>query len=109
MFYIYELPIPAVSEKTKQILVEKSFQLLFANSKKGQFEQLGEEINVKPREIDAITERAEIEVIIAKELFGLSMDEWKYLTSTFVYGKSDSKKELDEIISESIEKYSFML
>ncbi len=105
MFYIYELPIPKVSKKLKQILVEKSFQLLYANSPKGQFEELSEEINVKARKIDGIAERAEIEIVIAKELFGLSKKEWRYLTSTFTYGKSDSKKELDEIISISLEKY----
>lgn len=105
MYFIYELPVPEVSEKTKQTLAEKSFQLLYANSKKGQFEELGEAIGAKPRTIDAIEERADIEIIIAKELFGLTLEEWKYLTSTFVYGKSESKKELDQIIELSIEKY----
>ena len=102
---MYELPIPKASEKIKQILTEKSFQLLYANSKKGQFDELGDEINIKPSKIDAIEERAEIEIIIAKELFNLTKEEWKHLCSTFIYGKSETKKELDEIISKSITNF----
>jgi len=105
MFYIYELPIPEVSAEIKHILVEKSFQLLYANSVQGQFEALGNEIGIAPRKIDALTERAEIEIIIAKTVFGLNAEEWAYLCSTFVYGKSESKQELDEIIKLSVEKY----
>lgn len=46
--------------------------------------------------------RAELEVIIAKELYGLTSEEWDYLTSTFIYGdESDSKKELDLIFEQS--------
>jgi hypothetical protein len=106
MFYIYELLIPKASKKVRQILVEKSFQLLYANSYKGQFEELGEEIGISPREINIIEERAEIEVIVAKELFSLTLEDWKYLISTFIYGKSETKKELDKIISKSITKYN---
>ena len=44
--------------------------------------------------------RAELEILIAKELYGLDKNDWQYLTSTFVYGEDEiTRKELDEIIS----------
>jgi len=106
MFYLYELPIPEVSEKEKHVLIEKSYQLLCANSSKKQFAELGQKTGIKIREIDYITERAEIEIIIAKNIYSLSKKDWKYLTSTFIYGKSETKEKLDEIIKKSIENWN---
>ena len=49
-------------------------------------------------------ERAALEVFIARELYSLSPDDWKHLTSTFTFGgDSDTKAELDEIIRQSVE------
>ena len=49
-------------------------------------------------------ERAALEVFIARELYGLSSEDWKHLTSTFTFGgDSDTKAELDEIIRQSVE------
>ncbi len=49
-----------------------------------------------------VKERAALEVFIARELYGLSPDDWKHLTSTFTFGGGDSKAELDEIIRLSL-------
>ena len=51
-----------------------------------------------------VKERAALEVFIARELYSLSPDDWKHLTSTFTFGgDSDTKAELDEIIRQSVE------
>jgi len=47
-------------------------------------------------------ERAALEVFIAREVYALSLDYWKYLTGTFTFGSGDSKAELDEIIRLSL-------
>ena len=50
--------------------------------------------------------RAELEILIAKELYGLSKADWLYLTSTFTYGEDEvTRKELDEIIEVSRQEY----
>lgn len=56
---------------------------------------------------DQIQIRAALEVLIAKELYALTASDWKYLTSTFVYGSptSSTKQELDEIIRVSKEMF----
>jgi len=46
-------------------------------------------------------ERAALEAFIARELYGLSSDDWKHLTSTFTFGSGESKAELDKIIRQS--------
>jgi hypothetical protein len=33
-----------------------------------------------------VKERAALEVFIARELYGLSLDDWKHLTGTFTFG-----------------------
>jgi len=49
-----------------------------------------------------VKERAALEVFIARELYGLLLDDWKHLTSTFTFGSGASKEELDEIIRQSL-------
>ncbi|MGD1089335.1 MAG: hypothetical protein ABR955_11505 [Verrucomicrobiota bacterium] len=49
-----------------------------------------------------VKERAALEIFIARELYGLSPDDWKHLTGTFTFGSGDSKAELDEIIRQSL-------
>ncbi len=46
--------------------------------------------------------RAALEVFIARELYGLSRDDWQHLTGTFTFGSSETKAELDEIIRQSL-------
>jgi hypothetical protein len=46
--------------------------------------------------------RAALEVFIARDLYGLSLDDWKHLTGTFTFGTGSTKKELDEIIRQSL-------
>jgi hypothetical protein len=47
-------------------------------------------------------ERAALEVFIARDLCGLSLDDWKHLTGTFTFGSGPTKDELDEIIRQSL-------
>jgi hypothetical protein len=47
-------------------------------------------------------ERATLEDFIARELYGLSLDDWKHLTGTFTFGSGATKEELDEIIRQSL-------
>ncbi len=82
MFYIYELPVPELSAAQKKKLAGFADTLL-----------------KNPR---AVKERAALETFIARELYGLSLDDWKHLTSTFTFGSGDSKAELDEIIRLSL-------
>ncbi len=106
MFKIYELPIPEINKDLLRIICKKSFNLLYHFSEKELFEDLRIELDLEVEEIDPINERAELEVLIAKELFKLNKEDWKYLCSTFIYGAdSETKKELDSIIQKSIELY----
>ena len=49
-----------------------------------------------------VRERTGLEVFIARELYGLSLDDWKHLTGTFTFGNGATKEELDEIIRQSL-------
>jgi hypothetical protein len=107
MFYIYELPIAEASEEQKKRIIELGFSLLYRKSIREDFEDLKNELNVEVDSREDLAEiRAELEIIIAKHLYGLNIEDWEYLTSTFVYGDgSDTKAELDEIIRISKEKW----
>jgi hypothetical protein len=48
-------------------------------------------------------ERARLEVLAAREDYGLDAGDWQYLTGTFTCGSGDTKAELDEIIARSRE------
>ena len=82
MFYMYELPIPKLSTAQKKKLAEFAGKLL-----------------KNPRDVK---ERAALETFIARELYGLSFDDWQHLTGTFTFGGGESKAELDEIIRQSL-------
>ncbi len=87
MFYIYELPVPEISAAQKKKLADAAAKLL-----------------VNPRDVK---ERATLEVFIARELYGLSLEDWKHLTGTFNFGgDSETKAELDEIIRQSLALWS---
>jgi hypothetical protein len=77
-----ELPIPKTSAKQKT-----------------QLSGFAEKLLKNPRDVK---ERAALEIFIARELYGLSLDDWKHLTGTFTFGGGDSKAELDEIIRQSL-------
>ncbi len=49
-----------------------------------------------------VPERAALEVFIARDLYGLSRDDWQHLTGTFTFGSGETKAELDEIIRQSL-------
>ena len=82
MFYMYELPIPQLTAAQKKTLADSAAKLL-----------------KDPRDVK---ERAALEAFIARELYGLSLDDWKHLTGTFTFGGGESKAELDEIIRQSL-------
>jgi len=82
MFYMYELPVPELSVTQKKNLAEFAAKLL-----------------KNPRDVK---ERAALEVFIAQQLYGLSLEDWKHLTGTFTFGSGETKAELDEIIRQSL-------
>ncbi len=82
MFYIYELPIPKLSVLQKKKLADSAAKLL-----------------KNPRDVK---ERVLLETFIARELYGLSLEDWQHLTGTFTFGSGESKAELDEIIRQSL-------
>jgi hypothetical protein len=82
MFYMYELPIPELTAAQKKKLADSAAKLLN-----------------DPRDV---RERAALEVFIARDLYALSLDDWKHLTATFTFGSGPTKEELDEIIRLSL-------
>jgi len=81
-FQFLELPFPALSQAKRKKLAAPASKLL-----------------KNPRDVQ---ERAALEVFIARDLYGLSLDDWKHLTGTFTFGSGPTKEELDEIIRRSI-------
>ena len=64
----------------------------------------GEKLSKKPGDL---AERANLEVFIARGLYGLDAADWEHLTGTFTFGgESESKQELDEIIRRSREGWA---
>ncbi len=102
MFYLYELPIPTPTVEQKSYLIREGFALLAGHDRDGLFEELRVSLGLaKEPEFDPIVKRAALEVYIARELYGLSKDDWDYLTSTFIYGSGETRRELDGIIARS--------
>ena len=113
MFYLYELPIPQASESIKAAIVSKAFALLYHKSNKKLYEDLRTELNIDKTTVESYQNpdthnelRAALEILIAKELYGLSLKDWQYLTATFVYGENAiTRTELKEIIRISEERW----
>jgi hypothetical protein len=82
VFQFLELPIPELKPAGRQQLAAAADKLL-----------------ENPRDVK---ERAALEVFIARNLYGLSLDDWQHLTSTFTFGSGPTKEELDEIIRQSL-------
>ncbi len=101
MNFLNELPLPIPTAKQKKNIINKSCELLLSFSDKKTFQSLFDEVGfTSEKKTENITIRAELEVIIAKELFGLSREDWFYLTSTFTFGgNTETKAELVEIIN----------
>lgn len=104
-FFIYELPIPRVSETLKQKIAEIAFKLLY---RKDVYDDMAKELGMNVEEIKGEDRRrklrAELEIIIARDIFGLTKEDMDYILSTFVYGNPD--KELMKMI---IEKFDNLL
>jgi hypothetical protein len=79
---VEELPVPNISATQRKKLAGFAATLL-----------------KNPRDVK---ERATLETFIARELYDLSLDDWKHLTGTFTFGGGESKAELDEIIRQSL-------
>jgi hypothetical protein len=82
VFQFVELPIPQLSAAQKKKLADAAAKLLN-----------------DPRDVK---ERAALEVFIARDLYGLSLDDWNHLTGTFTFGSGPTKAELDEVIRQSL-------
>jgi hypothetical protein len=82
MHQLYELPMPALTPAARRRLANRAGRLL-----------------ENPHDVP---HRAALEVFIARDLYGLSREDWQYLTGTFTYGSGDSKAELDEILRQSL-------
>jgi len=80
--HLYELPIPEMKPAARKQLTTAATKLL-----------------ANPRDV---AERATLEVFIARDLYGLSRDDWEHLTATFTFGSGETKAELDEIIRRSL-------
>ena len=82
LFYLYELPMPSLRSSDRAVLCDSATRLLES-----------------PHDV---RERAALEVFVARDLYGLSLDDWKHLTGTFTFGSGPTKEELDEIIRRSL-------
>ena len=82
VFQFIEIPVPQLTAAQKKNLADSAAKLL-----------------KNPRDVK---ERAALEVFIARELYGLSLDDWKHLTGAFTFGSGPTKEELDEIIRQSL-------
>jgi hypothetical protein len=80
--HLYELPIPKLNAADRKRLAAFAARLL--------------------KDPHDVKERAALEVFIARDLYGLSLDDWKHLTGTFTFGSGPTKEELDEIIRQSL-------
>ena len=104
MFFLYELPIPDVSEKLKQEVVEKAFRLLY---RKDVYDDMAKELGMKVNEIKDENKRrelrAELEIIIARDVFGLTREDVEFILSTFVYGNPD--RELMKMVVEMFDNF----
>lgn len=108
MNFIYELPIPTATAGQASAILHHAVSLLARHDPDGAFDDLGHALRVAPdTTADPVQLRAALEVLIAKDLYGLTAGDWKYLTATFVYGSpsSPTRQELDQIIRVSREMF----
>jgi hypothetical protein len=82
VFQLFECPIPALGAVDRKKLANVAGKLL--------------------KNPNDVKERGALEVFVARDLYGLSLDDWKHLTGTFTFGSGASKEELDEIIRQSL-------
>ncbi|MCX6148470.1 MAG: hypothetical protein NTW25_14650 [Candidatus Kapabacteria bacterium] len=109
MNFINELPIAEANEEDKMKIVKLGFSLLYTTSNRNkEYDDLKNSLGVEidKRSLEEI--RADLEIIIAKHLYKLELSDWEHLTSTFTYGDGDSKRELDDFIRISKEKWELV-
>jgi hypothetical protein len=86
VFQFLELPIPFLKPPARKQLTASAERLL-----------------ANPRDV---AERAALEVLMARDLYGLTREDWQHLVSTFTFGSGETKAELDEIIRRSLALWS---
>lgn len=103
MNFVYELPIAEPDKNQKLKLAEKAFSLLYRKSMGSDFEGLKKETGIEPdMSSDLIELRASLEKDVAG-LYGLDKADMEHICSSFVYGKGDSREELDKTIKTTLE------
>lgn len=90
------------SKVSTGVSVHHLYELPIAKLPAAQKKKLGEFATKLLEDPHDVKERAALEVFIARELYGLSLDDWKHLTGTFTFGSGATKEELDEIIRQSL-------
>ena len=90
--------------KQKEYIVNAGMNLLLSINDPKSYAELKKDLNITAKkDVDLIKLRSELEVFIAKDIYGLSFDEWEYITSTFTYGgHTETRRELTEIIDTSL-------
>jgi hypothetical protein len=83
--FLEELPLPKVGDELR-----------------AELSAAAEKLMADPHDVK---ERAKLEVLVAREVYGLNADDWQHLTGTFTFGGGASKAELDEIIARSREAF----
>lgn len=104
--FLYELPIPKAEPNLSNKIIQIAFALLYNKSHGKLYEDLRVSLGIDKAYTDLYNDsfthnqlRAELEILIAKDLYGLNKGDWQYLTSTFVYGENQTTRtELNEII-----------
>lgn len=102
MSFLYEMPIPKVKPALRTKIVDLARQILLAHDTKEYFTEFADG---KKKPIDPIQARAKLEVLIARDLYGLDAKDWMDLTATFTYGSDTTREELDSIIAASRELF----
>ena len=74
-------------------------EALLTEAQKKKLEEFATTLLKNPHDVK---ERAVLEVFIARELYGLNLDDWKHLIGTFTFGSGPTREELDEIIRLSL-------
>ena len=89
-FFVYELPVPVPDiEIYEEGYFKETFKLPSPHVDGNTSEEI---VNLSKKLSEEqgkdLEKRARIELLIAKEVFGLSKEEFEYVLSTFVYGKN---------------------
>ncbi len=91
MFFLAELPIPSPDATLRSRVNQLAFSVLYRSPA---FDALAAELGFAPKELsdkERFKIRTELEVTIAKDVFGLTREDMEHILGTFVYGTPDTK------------------